>query len=135
MTHRQENRRRRDRLAPSIQKAHRRVQWSWYASLAHGAALVALAYHLFTRAEPAWMLAGLSVVGAGVVPLLGRAAYRGNSFSAFLLLVSVLAPPLVSYLAEWSLNPVAWGLVLVPVYLLGLKGATGLRGRRASVRR
>lgn len=134
MTKRDEKRRR-EKLAPSIRKAHRRVQWSWYASLVHGAALLALAYHLLIRSEPAWVLGGLCVVGAGLVPFLGRTAYRGNSFSAFLLLVSVVAPPLVSHLAGWSVNPVAWGLVLVPLYVLGLKGATGLRGRRASARR
>lgn len=127
-------RRRMDRLAPSIQRAHRRVQWAWYASIAHGILLVAVAAHLYTRAEPSWVLAGLALVGAGVVPFLGRTVYRGNSFSALLLLISVLVPPTTSFLRGWALAIPLVGIAFVPVYYLGMKGATGLRGRRASDR-
>lgn len=124
--------RRTDRLAPSIRKAHFRVSWTWYVSLAHGTVLGLVGFHLLTRAEPAWILGLLSVLGMGAVPALGRSAYRGNSFSAFLLLLSAVGPSITAVLREWSWIVLLVGVVLSVVYVLGVKGATGLRGRRGS---
>jgi sterol desaturase/sphingolipid hydroxylase (fatty acid hydroxylase superfamily) len=121
-----------ERLAPSIRRAHARVTRAWYLSIAHGVLLLALAVHALLRDEPSWVLAAAALVGSAVVPFLGRTAYRGNSFSAFLLLVIVVAPPAWAWLTDRALAiPLAF-LLLAPVYYLGLKGAAGLRGRRAS---
>lgn len=126
--------RRSRQLAPSIQKAHRRVRLAWYASLLHAVLLLGLAVLLLYRPDPAWILGGLCLVGVGMVPFLGRTLYRGNSFSAFLLLVSVVAPLVVAFLMGRSLNLPLVLFLLTPVYVLGVKGATGLRGRRGSRR-
>ncbi len=127
-------RRRRGKLAPSIQKAHRRVQMSWYASIAHGILLLGLGVYLLVRADPAWVAGVICLSGAGVVPLLGRKSFLGNSFSALLLLATVMVPPVAAFLLERPMLLTLAGLPFVPVYFLGLKGANGLRGRRASPR-
>jgi len=124
--------RRTDRLAPSIQRAHRRVTWTWWVSWVHGIVLAALGFHLLLRVEPAWILGVLCLVGTGVIPFLGTTAYRGNSFSALLLLASAVVPTSVAVLREWSWIVPLVGVFLSAVYFLGLKGATGLRGRRGS---
>ncbi len=126
--------RRNRQLAPSIQKAHRRVRLAWYGSLLHAALLLGLAVLLLSRPDPAWLLGGLCVAGMGLAPFLGRTLYRGNSFSAFLLLVSVVAPLGVAFLMGRSLSLPLVLFLLTPIYVLGLKGATGLRGRRGSRR-
>lgn len=128
------DRRRRGKLAPSIQKAHRRVQISWYASIAHGVLLLGLGAYLLGRADPAWVAGLVCLVGAGVVPLLGRKSFLGNSFSALLLLATVVVPPIAAFLLERPMLLTLAGLPFIPVYFLGLKGANGLRGRRASPR-
>ena len=121
-------------LAPSIRRAHRRVQIAWYGSLVHSLVLFAMGVHLLTAPEPRWILGGLCVVGVGLAPFLGRTMYRGNSFSAFLLLVSVVAPLVVTFFAGGRLTLPLILILFTPVYVLGVKGATGLRGRRGSRR-
>ncbi len=133
-----------DRLAPSVRRAHRRVQWAWYASIVHGVILLALGAYFLTLTPRGWIFGGLCIVGAGGVPLLGRAAYLGNSFRAFLLFLTAIVPPPAVYLL-WgdptltfgglTLGGLALGgLIFVPFYYLGVKGAIGLRGRRGSRR-
>lgn len=134
MSRKATERRRKEKLAPSIRKAHRRVQWSWYASIVQGVLLLGLGGYLLVRAEPAWVAGVACLVGAGVVPLLGRKSFLGDSFSAVILLGTVVVPPIAAFLLERPMLLTLAGLPFVPVYFLGLKGATGLRGRRASPR-
>jgi hypothetical protein len=127
-------RRKRRQVAPSIRRAQRRVRWTLWASWVQGLLLAVLAYHLVYQAEPRWFLGLASALGVVAAPLMGRAAHRGNSFSAFVLLASVLVPPATVLLRGGLPTLSAIGLLLAPVYVLGVKGATGLRGRRAEPR-
>ena len=122
---------RKERLAPSIRRAHARVQVAWYASVAHAALLFAVGIHFFIRSEPAWILGGLSMIGVAIVPQLGRAAYHGQSLSALLLVLTVAVPPVAAFFLGWDLRLALPGLLLLPPYYLGLKGSIGLRGRRS----
>jgi hypothetical protein len=125
---------RRAGLAPSIRKAHGRVRWTLFGSFAHAGLLVALGAYLALQAEPSWVPAALCFAGAPLAPLLGLSAYRGNSFSALLLFVSVVTPFGVAWLAELDLRLPLVLLLMAPPYWVGLRGAMGLRGRRGSRR-
>jgi len=120
--------------APSVQRAHVRVQWAWFASLPHALLLAAFAIHQLTRDPPVWGLGLLCLAGAAVVPVLGRATYRGYTLSAHLLLATVVVPPVVAFFTDRSLVLPLLGLPLMVVYFMGVKGVLGLRGRRRSQR-
>ncbi len=122
------------RLSPSIRRAHRRVQWAWYASWAHGALFLVLAGYVLSREPRSWFVAVACLAAGTAAPLLGRAAYLGNSFRAFLLLLLAVVPPGGLFLLDWSPGIVLAGLLFAPFYYVGLKGAIGLRGRRGSRR-
>jgi len=121
-------------LAPSIRLAHQRVRMLWYASFGHSALLLLIALLLFLDGGVGWFLPVLCLVAAPFPPILARIAYRGNSFSALILLVSVVAPFFVAFLQDATLRYTFLLLLLTPLYFVGLKGATGLRGRRGSQR-
>ncbi|TVP56025.1 MAG: hypothetical protein EA351_09445 [Gemmatimonadales bacterium] len=131
----------RTRLAPSIQKAHRRVLFALVASGAHSAILLGIAAYLFFGVDAEgmvvapWLLGGVALVGAVVVPLLGRASYRGNSFAALLLLLTSIVPPVIALLAGRDPTLTLFGLLAAPFYFVGARGAIGLRGRRGSRRK
>ena len=136
----------RSRLAPSIQRAHRRVLLALIASGVHSAILVGIAAHLWFGSTAAGLglgaaefgprvLAAVALAGAVVVPLLGRASYRGNSFAALLLLLTSIVPPVVALLAGRDPLLTLFGLLAAPFYWLGARGAIGLRGRRGSKRK
>ena len=120
--------------APSVQRAHVRVQWAWYASIPHALLLAGFGVHHLTRDPPVWGLGLLCLVGAGLVPVLGRATYRGYTLSAHLLLASVVVPPVVAFFTGRSLVLPLLGLPLMAIYFMGVKGVLGLRGRRRSQR-
>ena len=121
-------------LAPSIRLAHQRVRMLWYASFGHSALLLIIALLLFVAEGVGWFFPVLCLVAAPLPPLLARIAYRGNSFSALILLVSVIAPFVVAFLQGATLRYTFLLLLLTPLYFVGLKGAIGLRGRRGSQR-
>ncbi len=124
----------RSRLAPSIQRAHRRVRHALIASGVHAALLLGTGLVVLSGDPPAWAPGIVALAGAIVVPLLGRAAYYGNSFAGLLLLLTVIVPLATPFIFGWSaLVPIA-GLLFAPFYHLGAKGAIGLRGRRRSKR-
>lgn len=126
----------RSRLAPSIRKAHRRVQIALVAALVHGPALLALGAHaLFSGSRPEPIRAVILFAGAIAIPLLARASYRGNSFAALLLFLTAPAPVLVAFLAGFDLALPLLALMFAPFYYMGARGAIGLRGRRGSKRR
>lgn len=122
------------RLAPSVRRAQERVTWAWYGTWAHAALLLGLGVYLSTRPDPAWVLAGLCLVGVVAAPLLGRAMYRGSAPSALVLLAAVVAPPVTAFFLERGLLLPSLGLPLAVVYYWGVKGATGLRGKRSGRR-
>lgn len=121
-------------LAPSIRKAQEEVRWVHFGSWAHAALLAGIGVALVTRENPAWVPAVLCFAGVPLTPLLGRSAWRGNSFSALVLLVSVLAPAGVAWLAGYEMRFPLVLLLLAPAYWIGLRGSIGLRGRRGSRR-
>ncbi len=130
----------RTRLAPSIRKAHRRVLLALIASVAHSAILLATGAYLLLGVDAPGVitapriLAGVALLGAVVVPLLGRASYRGNSFAALLLLLTSIVPPILALLAGRDPTLTLFGLLVAPFYFVGARGAIGLRGRRGSRR-
>ena len=122
------------RLAPSVRRAQDRVTWAWYGTIVHAVLLLGLGIHLLTRSEPAWVLGILCLAGVGAVPFLGQAVYRGSAMSALVLLASVLAPPVAAFFLDRGLLLAALGLPLAVAYYWGVRGATGLRGKRSGRR-
>ncbi len=111
-----------------------RLQWTWYASIVHALVLAVLAVRWATADDPRWGLIALAVAGALLVPVLGRATYRGDTLSSHLLLATVVVPPILGYFRGWDMTLPLLGLLLAVVYFLGVKGALGLRGRRGTRR-
>lgn len=131
----------RGRLAPSIQRAHRRVRLALVASGVHSAILVGIAVWLFLGAGvgeadllAARVQGSVALAGAVVVPLLARAAWRGNSLAGLALFLTSISPPLVVLVAGGTPGLALLGLLVAPFYYLGARGAIGLRGRRGSRR-
>lgn len=111
------------------------------ASGVHSAILIAIAAWLFWGSgvgeadlASARLRALTALAGAVVVPLLARASWRGNSLAGLALLLTSVAPPVVELVTGGTPGLSLFGLVVAPVYLLGARGAIGLRGRRGSRR-